>query len=140
MTHFARALGLAHEKRFEEANAEIATLEAIQERVAKYSAYWAKQVGIQRLAATAWTAYLSGDKKQGVTLMREAAALEATTEKAAVSPGEILPAAELYGDILLLDGRHQDAAEAYEAALKRSPRRFNSLYGAGRANEQHDLV
>ena len=134
MTHFARALGLAHEKRFEEANAEIAALEAIQERVANYSAYWAKQVEIQRLAAAAWTAYLSGDKKKGVALMAEAAALEATTEKAAVSPGEILPATELYGDMLLLEERYGDAAKAYQTALKRSPRRFNSLYGAGQAN------
>jgi len=134
MTHFARALGLAHEKRFEEAEAEVAALGAIQQRVAKYSDYWAKQVEIQRLAAAAWTAYLSGGKKKGLALMGEAAALEATTEKAAVSPGEILPAAELYGDMLLLEERHQDAAQAYETALKRSPRRFNSLYGAGRAN------
>lgn len=134
MTHFARALGLAHEKRFEEANAEIAALVAIQERVAKYSAYWADQVETQRLAAAAWTAYLGGDKKKGLELMGEAAALEATTEKAAVSPGEILPAAELHGDMLLLEERYGDAAMAYETALIRSPRRFNSLYGAGRAN------
>ena len=134
MTHFARALGLAHEKRFEEAKAEVAALEAIQERVASYSAYWAQQVEIQRLAAAAWTAYLSGDKKKGVTWMGEAAAIEATTEKAAISPGEILPAAELYGDMLLLEQGYRDAAKAYETALKRSPRRFNSLYGAGQAN------
>jgi tetratricopeptide (TPR) repeat protein len=134
MTRFARALGLAHEKRFEEAEAEVAALEAIQQRVTKYSAYWAKQVEIQRLAAAAWTAYLSGQKEKGVALMREAAALEASTEKAAVSPGEILPVAELYGDMLLLEERYQDAVQAYETALKRSPRRFNSLYGAGRAN------
>jgi len=136
MTHFARALGLAHEKRFEEAAAEVAELQAIQERVTKYSAYWAKQVEIHRLAAAAWTAYLSGEKKRGLTLMTEAAALEGTTEKAAVSPGEVLPAAELYGDMLMLEERYQDSAKAYETALKRSPRRFNSLYGAGHANAQ----
>jgi tetratricopeptide (TPR) repeat protein len=36
--------------------------------------------------------------------------------------------------MLLLEERYGDAAKAYETALKRSPRRFNSLYGAGRAN------
>ena len=135
ITHFARALGHAHEKRFDEAKAEAATLEAIGARVAKRNAYWAKQVEIERLAAQGWTAYLAGETAQGLAAMKQAADLEATTEKSAVSPGEVLPAAELYGDMLLAEKQYGEAAAAYETALARSPRRFNSLYGVARAHE-----
>lgn len=135
MTHFARALGFAHEERFEEANKEISTLQAIQKAVAGRNAYWAKQVEIQSLAAEAWSNYLGGETAKGIALMKQAADLEATTEKSAVSPGEVLPAAELYGDMLLREKRYADAVAAYEKALQRSPRRFNSLYGIARAHE-----
>jgi tetratricopeptide (TPR) repeat protein len=52
-----------------------------------------------------------------------------------VTPGEVLPARELLADMLLELGRPADALVEYEAALDRSPNRFNSLYGAGRAAE-----
>jgi tetratricopeptide (TPR) repeat protein len=52
-----------------------------------------------------------------------------------VTPGEVLPARELYGDMLLASGHYTEAQEQYEAALDRSPNRFNSLFGAGRAAE-----
>jgi len=41
----------------------------------------------------------------------------------------------LLGDMLLELGSPPEARLAYEAALERSPNRFNSLYGAGRAAE-----
>ncbi len=68
-------------------------------------------------------------------LMQLAAGLEASTEKHPTTPGEVLPARELLGDMLLELERPEDALAEYEAALKRSPNRFNSLYGAGRAAE-----
>ncbi len=61
--------------------------------------------------------------------------MEAATEKHPVTPGEVLPAAELLGDMLLEVGKPGEAMGAYRAALERSPGRFNSLYGAGRAAE-----
>ena len=135
MTHFARALGVAHEKRFTDAKKEIEILEQIRERVAKSNQYWAKQVEVQSLAAQGWLEYLSGDTTKGVATMKRSADLEATTEKSAVSPGEVLPAAELYGDMLMREKRYGEAIVAYTAALKRSPRRFNSLFGVARAHE-----
>ena len=96
---------------------------------------WAKQVEIQRLAADAWTRFLNGDNVDGLERMREAAALEATTEKAPVTPGEVLPAAELLGEMLLAQELFREAIAAYDTVLARSPVRFNSLYGAGRAAE-----
>lgn len=61
--------------------------------------------------------------------------MEAATEKHPVTPGEVLPAQELLADVLLDMGRYQEAQTAYETALERSPNRFNSLYGLGRAAE-----
>lgn len=135
MTHFARALGMAHERRFEDARGEISILEDIEAKVAERAPYWAKQVKIQRFGALAWIMFLSGDEEGGINRMREAAALEATTEKSPVSPGQVLPAAELLGDMLLEQEQFRKAIGAYDTSLARSPNRFNSLYGAGRAAE-----
>ncbi len=135
MTHFTRALGMAHERRFEDARGEISILDDIETKVAERAPYWAKQVKIQRLGALAWIMFLSGDEEGGINRMQEAAALEATTEKAPVTPGEVLPAAELLGDMLLEQEQFREAIAAYDTSLARSPNRFNSLYGAGRAAE-----
>ena len=68
-------------------------------------AYWAVEVEVQRLGGAAWVAYAQGNREEALTLMRAAADLEDTSEKAAVSPGRIVPARELLGDMLLESGR-----------------------------------
>jgi tetratricopeptide (TPR) repeat protein len=135
ITHFARALGAARAGKPEAARRSIEKLETLRERAAATSQYWAKQIEIQRVTAEAWLAYQLGDKDDGLEIMRKAAALEASTEKHPVTPGETLPSQELLADMLLDMGRYKDASAAYKAALDRSPNRFNSLYGAGRAAE-----
>lgn len=133
ITHFARALGHARSGNPELATGDIETLTEMRDRIQTYSDYWAKQVEIQRLSAYAWQLYVAGAKEMGLDTMKTAADLEATTEKNAVTPGEVLPAAELYGDMLADAGMHGQALEAYRVALKRSPGRYNSLRGAGMA-------
>ena len=49
--------------------------------------------------------------------------------KAPVTPGHVLPARELLGDMLAASGRQAEAEEAYEAALAISPNRQRSLAG-----------
>ena len=90
---------------------------------------------IQRLSALAWLQHEEGARDQGISTMRAAAELEASTEKHPVTPGEVLPARELLADMLIELGRPAEALAEYETALERSPNRFNSLYGAGRAAE-----
>ena len=97
--------------------------------------YWATQVEIQRLAVEAWAAWAEGDTEGALGIMEESSDLEASTEKHPITPGEVLPARELYGDMLREAGRYDDAILAYDKALARSPNRFRSLYGAGRAAE-----
>lgn len=135
LTHFARGLGFAHQEQFEEAAAEVAILETIRSETEARSPYWAIQVEIQKLSVQAWISFLRGDTNVGLQLMRDAATLEAGTGKSPVTPGAVLPAAELLGEMLAASGQHKAAVAAYEVALRRSPRRLNSLYGAGRALE-----
>jgi tetratricopeptide (TPR) repeat protein len=136
ITHFARALGAARSGDEEVARQAIDTLSSLQDQTAETSAYWAKQIDIQRLAAQAWLTYQQGNQEAAFNTMRQAAEMEAATEKHPVTPGEILPARELLGDMLLESGRYEEAQAQYLAALERSPNRFNSLYGVGRAAEQ----
>lgn len=68
--------------------------------------------------------------------MRRAADIENKSEKSAVTPGRLLPARELLGDMLLELNRPADALNAFEASQRREPNRFRGLYGAGRAAAQ----
>ena len=133
ITHFSRAMALSRLGRPEDANPDIEAMESLRASVALTSPYWAEQIEIQILAAQAWQAYAHGRTELAIDTMQQAAVLEAATEKDAVSPGEVLPATELYGDLLLETGHFEAALAAYRVALQRTPRRYNSLYGAGKA-------
>lgn len=135
ITHFARGLGLANLGRFAEAEAEARTLSDIHQETVTYSAYWATQVEIQLMSLQAWSMFLSSDEAGGLTRMKAAAALEATAEKSPVTPGEVLPAAELLGDMLMRLGRHEEAIAAWRTVLVRSPGRRNALLGTASALE-----
>jgi tetratricopeptide (TPR) repeat protein len=136
ITYFARALGAARSGDAAASRAALTKLEALRDAAGKVSPYWAKQVEIQRLSALAWLTYAQGDRAAGLATMQDAADLEATTEKHPVTPGEVLPARELLGDMLLDLGRFDEAGAAYKAALERRAGRFNSLFGAGLAAER----
>lgn len=95
--------------------------------------YWSKQVEVQRQEVVAWMAAQTGDGNKAVDLMTAAAELEESMDKNAVTPGAILPAREMLGQLLLEQKHPQQALEAFEAVLKVAPRRFNALYGAANA-------
>jgi tetratricopeptide (TPR) repeat protein len=134
LTHFAVALGSAHTADSVRARASIDSLEAIRGRlVASRETYWAEQVAIQRIAASAWLDLARGRRDTALGEMREAAGREDATEKAAVTPGPLAPARELLGDMLLALGRPGEALAEYRAALARDPNRYRSLDGAMRA-------
>ncbi|MEJ2132881.1 MAG: tetratricopeptide repeat protein, partial [Gammaproteobacteria bacterium] len=134
--HYARALGLAHEKRFDEAASEIARLEQIRDAHVESDPYWAGHAEIKAVAAYAWLRFARGEKEEALALMQRAGELEAATDKSNISPGYVLPARELLGDMLLELGMHEEALAAYEATLEHSPERLNSLYGTGLALER----
>jgi hypothetical protein len=132
MTLFARAVGAARSGNPAAAENDVVRLASIADalRAAKNN-YWATEVEVQRLGAAAWVAYARGKRDEALGLMRSAAEMEEASEKAGVSPGRILPARELLGDMLRESGRPVDALAAYEASLVNDPKRFRSLYGAG---------
>ena len=68
--------------------------------------------------------------------MRAAADHEDQTEKSPVTPGPIMPARELLGDLLMELGRPAEALPQYEASIAKEPNRFRGLYGAGLAAER----
>jgi len=133
ITHFARALAMSNLGRPDDATADIEALQSLRSSVAPLSAYWAQQIEIQEVTALAWQTFARGETESALEIMQQAAAIEASTDKHALTPGEVLPAAELYGDMLLEAGQYEEALAAYRVALQRAPRRFNSLYGAGKA-------
>src|SRR5262252_6755823 len=134
MTYFARALGaartgdsIAAEKDVGELARIVAALKAAQ------NDYWATEVEVQRMGAAAWTAYAKGSREEALALMRSAADLEDKSEKAAVTPGRLVPARELLGEMLLEMNQPADALQAFETSEKHDPNRFRGLYGAAKA-------
>ena len=97
--------------------------------------YWADHVEMLRREAAAWVAQAGGKTEQALQWMRSAAELEASTDKHPVTPGSVLPARELLGDLLLELHQPAQALREYEASLRDAPNRFNSLYGAARSAE-----
>ena len=68
-----------------------------------------------------------------VKALSAAADAEDRTEKHAVTPGPLAPARELYGVMLLDRGMAREALAAFEATLKKEPKRLGATVGAARA-------
>jgi len=137
MSHFARAMGAARSGDTEAAGQEGQELARIVNglKTAKND-YWATEVEVQRLSADAWTSYAKGNRDEALTLMRSAADLEDKSEKHAVTPGRLVPARELLGEMLLELNRPAEALKDFETNEKRDPNRFRGLYGAAQAAAQ----
>ena len=135
ITHFARAIGAARNGDGDRARAAVEKLAEVQKQVigAKGNYDWATQVEIQHRAAAAWLAKAEGKSGEALRLMRSAADLEDSTDKHPVTPGAVLPAREMLGDLLLELSQPAEALREYERSLADSPNRFNGLSGAARA-------
>jgi hypothetical protein len=132
--YFARALGAARSRNTTSAPKDIEKLQSLRDLLAEErQSYWAEQVEIQRRAAAAWLAYAEGKHEEALALMRSAADHEDATEKHPVTPGPILPARELSGELLLELKHPAQALSEFETSLSASPNRFNGLSGAAQA-------
>ena len=137
VTHFARAIGAARGGDTADARNALAALASVDDALAQARVpIWPGTVHAQRLAASAWLALAEADTTSALRLASEAADLEEATPKHPVTPGAILPARELQGDLLLAVGRPAEALAAYTAALARAPKRARGLAGAIRAATQ----
>src|ERR1700749_3056738 len=134
LTLFARGIGAARSGNPDAAEKEPARLAAIVAALkAAKNEYWATEVEVQRLGVAAWIAFARGKGDEALAQMRASADMEDSSEKAAGSPGRVLPARELLGDMLLERGHAADGVTAYEAALVNDPKRLPSFDGAARA-------
>ena len=137
MIAYARALGAAHTGDFAGAQAEIGKLEAARDALTQVkNTYWAGQVDVEARSASAVLAQAQGRKDEALTLMRSAADLEDASDKHPVTPGSIVPARELLGDMLLEANQPADALAEYERSLNSAPNRFHGLAGAAAAAER----
>ncbi|PSJ17680.1 hypothetical protein [Nitrosomonas supralitoralis] len=134
ITHFARGLGAARAGQMAVAQNSLQRLETLRnaDRAANKD-YTADQIEIQRLAVAAWVAHGKGNTANAVNLMRTSAELEDSTEKDNVTPGAIIPARELLGELLLELKRPSEALKELEASLKRTPNRHNAIFRAAQA-------
>lgn len=136
ITHFARGIGAARAGDTVSAAAEVKALAGIRDELQPKDPYWSQVVEAQRLAVGAWIARAQGNREEAVKLLARAAEIEETVDKHPVTPGPILPAWELMGDLLLEMDRPDEALRAYEQALKHEPNRTRSVFGAARAAER----
>ena len=137
MFHFGKAMGYSHIGDIKSAETELQTLKTLHQNLLDAKeAYKAGQVNIHVNASQAWIELAKGNNDKALAHMKNAALLESKTSKHPVTPGEILPADELLGDMLLALNKPVEALEAYEINLKGHPNRFNGLYGAAVASKQ----
>jgi tetratricopeptide (TPR) repeat protein len=137
MIHFTRLIGRVHIDNLPGAQFELEKLKNLHETLLQQKdAYKADQVLVQVKAGEAWILLKSGKTEEAIRMMQSAADKEDSTGKSPVTPGEVLPARELLGDMYAALNRWDEALLAYQADLKDRPHRFNGLYGAGRAAEK----
>ena len=137
LTRFARALGAARSGDLGSAEKEVEQLARLRDALKTgKNEYWATEVELSRLAAGAWTALASDKKEEAVKLMRTAADMEDKNEKHIVTPGRIVPARELLGQMLLELKRPAEALKEFEASQTREPNRFHGFAGAAQAAAQ----
>jgi tetratricopeptide (TPR) repeat protein len=119
------------------AQAEIGKLEAVRDALNQAkNTYWAGQVDAEARSASAVLAQAQGKRDEALTLMRSAADLEDASDKHPVTPGSIVPARELLGDMLLVANQPAEALVEYERSLHSAPNRFHGLAGAASAAER----
>ena len=134
ITTFARALGAARKGDIAAAEQDALRLEAQHKALldAKNN-YWATEVEIQQIAAAAWIAKAKGQPDDALRLMRAAADLEDRNEKHIVTPGRVVPARELLGDLLMELKQPAAALKEFEQSQLREPNRLRGYAGAAAA-------
>jgi hypothetical protein len=134
ITYFARSIGAARSGDLPAARKDAGQIASLhQALVTAKNTYWATEVQVQQLAAAAWIALGEGKSDEALTLMRAAADLEDHSEKHIVTPGRIVPARELLGDMLLETKQPTAALKEFETSRQREPNRYRNFLGCARA-------
>ncbi|NIP56214.1 MAG: hypothetical protein GWO08_22785, partial [Gammaproteobacteria bacterium] len=121
ITYFARGIGAARSGNVEAAEQALAKLNELYD--ATSDKYWSTIVDGQRKSVEAWIEYAKGNKTEALAMMERAADIEDSVDKHPVTPGAVLPARDLLGDMLIDMGQPEKALVAYEKSLQISPNR-----------------
>jgi tetratricopeptide (TPR) repeat protein len=131
---FARGLGAARSGDLHQAREELQVIRKLQsEMSANEIPYFREEMQVQIDSLNAWILFSEGDTAGGLALASGAADREDAVDKHPVTPGEVLPARELYADMLRAAGQYAAALENYLIVLKGSPNRLNALIGVAHA-------
>jgi tetratricopeptide (TPR) repeat protein len=131
---FAQAIGAARMGNLKAALDGLLRMTSLRDRLREnHDNYSAEQVDIQRESVSAWITFAEGKKEEALSQMRAAADHDDSVDKLPVTPGSVVPARELLGEMLLEAKQPAAALKAFETALRSAPERFNSLYGAAHA-------
>src|ERR1700730_8332465 len=98
-----------------------------QHKAHQHHADKAQDKSIRQLEAEAWVTFAEGRPDEAVKALRAAA----DREDADGVDSLAMPAREMLADMLLELNQPTEALAEYKSALKNSPNRFDSLYGAG---------
>ncbi len=127
MLWFAKGLGAARTDDVTNARGAIEELSTLHNAMQEQKQdYWARLTEGQILTVEAWIALAEGNDEIALANQTMAADLEDEIGKSPVTPGHVLPARELLGDMLSELGRTDEAGEAYRATLAHSPNRARS--------------
>jgi tetratricopeptide (TPR) repeat protein len=134
ITYFARAMGSARSGDLAAAEQGVAKLKELRAMLEKANqSYWAEQVEIQVLCASAWIAQANGRRDEALKFMRAAADLEDASEKHVAMENRLYPTRELLGDMLMAQQQPVQALKEYETSNESTPNRLRGLYGAAQA-------
>jgi tetratricopeptide (TPR) repeat protein len=133
---WSKGLGLARTGHPAEARVEAEQLRQIEAQLrTSGDSYWAAQTGVLMSEVMAWSAQASGDPKQSLASLHDAADQEDAMERLPVTPGPILPAREQLGDLLLQQKQPDLALKEFQTALVEAPGRLGALQGLAHASE-----
>jgi len=133
--HYARGIGAARVGDLVQAREEQELLEEAVSRLRRDgNHYWAYMTEALAGAVDAWILYREGGVEEALANLKAAAELEESMDKHPVTPGEVLPVRELYGEMLLIEGMAEKAIEAFELSLERTPNRAFALAGIEKAH------
>ena len=133
ITYKARAIGASRSADLPSAHANLQAIQDLHATLVKEKKLPISINAVEedQRVVSAWISHAEGRNDEATKTLREIA----TKEQGTFAPDGGIPAHEMLGDILSEMGKPEQALIEYEAELKLSPNRFNSLYGAGRAAE-----
>jgi tetratricopeptide (TPR) repeat protein len=135
--YFARGVGAARAGKVDQARVELATIVKLQaEAPATLLPYWREELQVHVDVVASWISLAEGDTATALDLAKAAADREDAVDKHPVTPGEVLPARELYADMLYQTEAYNEALQNYQRVLASSPNRLNGLLGVAQTAER----